>query len=167
MSAGLLDRLALDQSRIASIADSVREVASLPDPVGQILRGTVNELGLRIRQVRVPMGVVAVIYEARPNVTIDATVLGLKSGNAVILRGGSAAFNSNQAIITVMRDALESVDLPADLVQTVDHLGRPGVTALMRARGGIDVLIPRGGAGLIQAVVENSIVPVIETGTGK
>lgn len=166
MSAGLLDRLALDQSRITSIADSVREVASLPDPVGEIVRGTVNELGLRIRQVRVPMGVVAVIYEARPNVTIDATALALKSGNAVILRGGSAAFNSNQAIITVMRDALESVDLPADLVQTVDHLGRPGVTALMRARGGIDVLIPRGGAGLIQAVVENSIVPVIETGTG-
>lgn len=166
MSEGLLDRLALTTARIEGIAASVREVGALPDPVGEVIRGTRNELGLRITQVRVPMGVVGMIYEARPNVTIDAAVLALKSGNAVILRGGSAAEQSNRAIIEVMRDALVSQGLPADLVQTVDHLGRPGATAMMRARGGIDVLIPRGGAGLIQAVVENSIVPVIETGTG-
>ncbi len=166
MSEGLLDRLALDGSRIAAIADAVREVKALPDPVGEVMRGMTNELGLRITQVRVPMGVIGMIYEARPNVTIDAAALALKSGNAVILRGGSAAEGSNRAIISVMRDALSSADLPADLVQTVDDLGRPGATAMMRARGGIDVLIPRGGAGLISAVVRESIVPVIETGTG-
>ncbi|MCF2711837.1 glutamate-5-semialdehyde dehydrogenase [Schaalia hyovaginalis] len=166
MSEGLLDRLALDGSRIAAIADAVREVKALPDPVGEVMRGMTNELGLRITQVRVPMGVIGMIYEARPNVTIDAAALALKSGNAVILRGGSAAEGSNRAIISVMRDALSSAGLPADLVQTVDDLGRPGATAMMRARGGIDVLIPRGGAGLISAVVRESIVPVIETGTG-
>lgn len=166
MSEGLLDRLALDGSRIAAIADAVREVKALPDPVGEVIRGMTNELGLRITQVRVPMGVIGMIYEARPNVTIDAAALALKSGNAVILRGGSAAEGSNRAIISVMRDALSSAGLPADLVQTVDDLGRPGATAMMRARGGIDVLIPRGGAGLISAVVRESIVPVIETGTG-
>ncbi len=166
MSEGLLDRLALTKARIEQIASAVREVEALPDPVGEVIRGTRNELGLRITQVRVPMGVVGMIYEARPNVTIDAATLALKSGNAVILRGGSAAEESNRAIIGIMRDALVSVGLPADLVQTVDHLGRPGATAMMRARGGIDVLIPRGGAGLINAVVENSIVPTIETGTG-
>lgn len=166
MSEGLLDRLALDGSRIAAIADAVREVKALPDPVGEVMRGMTNELGLHITQVRVPMGVIGMIYEARPNVTIDAAALALKSGNAVILRGGSAAEGSNRAIISVMRDALSSAGLPADLVQTVDDLGRPGATAMMRARGGIDVLIPRGGAGLISAVVRESIVPVIETGTG-
>lgn len=166
MSEGLLDRLALDGSRIAAIADAVREVKALPDPVGEVMRGMTNELGLRITQVRVPMGVIGMIYEARPNVTIDAAALALKSGNAVILRGGSAAEGSNRAIISVTRDALSSAGLPADLVQTVDDLGRPGATAMMRARGGIDVLIPRGGAGLISAVVRESIVPVIETGTG-
>lgn len=166
MSEGLLDRLALDGSRIAAIAEAVREVKALPDPVGEVMRGMTNELGLRITQVRVPMGVIGMIYEARPNVTIDAAALALKSGNAVILRGGSAAEGSNRAIISVMRDALSSAGLPADLVQTVDDLGRPGATAMMRARGGIDVLIPRGGAGLISAVVREAIVPVIETGTG-
>lgn len=166
MPEGLLDRLALTPSRIEGIAKAVRDVEALPDPVGEVIRGTRNELGLRITQVRVPMGVVGMIYEARPNVTIDASVLALKSGNAVILRGGSAAEDSNRAIIAVMRDALSSRGLPPDLIQTVDDLGRPGATAMMRARGGIDVLIPRGGAGLITAVVENSIVPVIETGTG-
>lgn len=166
MSEGLLDRLALTPARIEAIAESVREVAALPDPVGEVIRGTRNELGLRITQVRVPMGVIGMIYEARPNVTIDAAVLALKSGNAVILRGGSAAQESNRAIIAVMRDALASVALPQDLVQTVDPFGRAGATAMMKARGGVDVLIPRGGAGLIRAVVENSTVPVIETGTG-
>lgn len=166
MSEGLLDRLALTPARIEAIAESVREVEALPDPVGEVIRGTRNELGLRITQVRVPMGVIGMIYEARPNVTIDAAVLALKSGNAVILRGGSAAQESNRAIIAVMRDALASVGLPQDLVQTVDPLGRAGATAMMKARGGVDVLIPRGGAGLIRAVVENSTVPVIETGTG-
>lgn len=166
MSGGLLDRLALTPERIEAIANSVREVEALPDPVGEVIRGTRNELGLRITQVRVPMGVIGMIYEARPNVTIDAAVLALKAGNAVILRGGSAAQESNKAIIGVMREALVSLGLPADLVQSVDSFGRAGATAMMKARGGIDVLIPRGGAGLIRAVVENSIVPVIETGTG-
>ncbi|MDC4233129.1 glutamate-5-semialdehyde dehydrogenase [Actinomyces sp. B33] len=166
MSDGLLDRLALDEARLRSIAASVRDVAALPDPVGQVLRGSTNDLGLRITQVRVPLGVVGMIYEARPNVTVDAASLALKAGNAVILRGGSAAEASNRAIIAVMRDALAGVGLPADLVQTVDPWGRAGAQAMMRARGGIDVLIPRGGAGLIRAIVEESRVPVIETGTG-
>lgn len=166
MSPGLVDRLRLDETRLRGIASAVREVIALPDPVGRVVRGTVTADGLRVSQVAVPMGVVGMIYEARPNVTIDAATLALKAGNAVILRGGSAAEASNRVIVRVMRDALSSVDLPADLVQTVDSWGRAGATAMMRARGGIDVLIPRGGAGLIQAVVENSRVPVIETGTG-
>ena len=166
MTEGLQDRLRLDPTRIGAIADAVREVAALPDPVGRVVRGSVNEDGLRITQVAVPMGVVGMIYEARPNVTIDAASLALKSGNAVILRGGSAAELSNKVIIDVMRDAIETVDLPADLIQTVDPLGRAGATAMMMARGGIDVLIPRGGAGLINSVVQNAKVPVIETGTG-
>lgn len=166
MSQGLLDRLALTDERIEGIAQGVRQVKSLPDPVGEVIRGMRNELGLRVTQVRVPMGVVGMIYEARPNVTVDATVLAIKSGNAVILRGGSAAEHSNQALVQIMRDALVACDLPADLIHSLDDLGRPGVTAMMRARGGIDVLIPRGGAGLISHVVNNAIVPVIETGTG-
>ncbi|QWW18888.1 glutamate-5-semialdehyde dehydrogenase [Schaalia sp. 19OD2882] len=166
MSEGLLDRLALDEARLHSIASAVREVAALPDPVGRVLRGSNTEIGLRVTQVAVPMGVVGMIYEARPNVTIDAAALALKSGNAVILRGGSAAKKSNEAIIRVMRDALTGVGLPPALVATVDPWGRAGANAMMRARGAIDVLIPRGGAGLINAVVENSKVPVIETGTG-
>lgn len=166
MSEGLLDRLALTAPRLDAIADAVRDVIALADPVGEVIRGTTNELGLRITQVRVPMGVIGMIYEARPNVTIDAASLAIKSGNAVILRGGSAAEQTNRVIISVMRDALRAVDLPADLIQTVDPWGRGGATAMMRARGGIDVLIPRGGAGLITAVVAQSTVPVIETGTG-
>lgn len=166
MSDGLLDRLALTPDRIAGIADAVRDVSGLPDPVGEVVRGQTLPNGLRLRQVRVPMGVVGMIYEARPNVTVDAAVLALKSGNAVILRGGSAAASSNAVIVTVMRDALEASGLPADLVQTIDAYGRSGGVALMRARGLVDVLIPRGGADLIQTVVRESLVPVIETGVG-
>ncbi len=166
MSEGLLDRLALDESRLRGIAAAVREVEALPDPVGRVVRGLNTEGGLRVTQVAVPMGVVGMIYEARPNVTIDAASLALKAGSAVILRGGSAAESSNKVIIEVMRDALASVGLPRDLIATVDPWGRAGATAMMKARGQIDVLIPRGGAGLINAVVENSRVPVIETGTG-
>lgn len=164
--AGLLDRLRLDEGRIKGIADALRELAALPDPVGEVVRGSTLPNGLRLRQVRVPMGVVGMIYEARPNVTVDAAGLALKSGNAVILRGGSAAEDSNRAIISVLRGALEAQGLPADLVQTVDEFGRPGAVALMRARGLVDVLVPRGGAGLISTVVRESVVPVIETGVG-
>ncbi|NLT25059.1 MAG: glutamate-5-semialdehyde dehydrogenase [Microbacteriaceae bacterium] len=166
LSSGLLDRLALDESRIRGIADALREVAGLPDPVGEIVRGSTLENGLRLKQLRVPMGVVGMIYEARPNVTVDAAGLALKSGNAVILRGGAAALESNTVIVRVLADALEQQGLPRDLVQTVDEYGRPGGVAMMRARGLIDVLVPRGGASLIRTVVEESVVPVIETGTG-
>ena len=166
LTAGLLDRLRLDEGRIKGIADALGELAALPDPVGEVVRGSTLPNGLRLRQVRVPMGVVGMIYEARPNVTVDAAGLALKSGNAVILRGGSAAAESNRAIISVLRGALEAQGLPADLVQTVDEFGRPGAVALMRARGLVDVLVPRGGAGLISTVVRESVVPVIETGVG-
>ncbi len=166
MSAGLLDRLALSPQRVASIAAALRDVAALPDPVGEVVRGQTLPNGLRVRQIRVPMGVVGMIYEARPNVTVDAVGLALKSGNAVILRGGSAAARSNEVIVRVLRDALVARGLPADLVQTVDPWGRAGGVALMHARGLVDVLIPRGGAGLIRTVVEESTVPVIETGVG-
>ncbi|MBW3069928.1 glutamate-5-semialdehyde dehydrogenase [Actinomyces sp. 594] len=166
MKSGLIDRLALDGDRIAAIASSLREIAALPDPVGQIVDGQTLPNGLRVRRVRVPLGVVGMIYEARPNVTVDVAALTLKSGNAVVLRGGSAAADTNAAIITVLRDALTAADLPADLVTTIDPAGRAGATALMHARGLIDVLVPRGGAGLIRAVVEESSVPVIETGSG-
>ena len=166
MSEGLLDRLALTPVRIEGIAGALRELAGLPDPCGDVVRGQMLPNGLRLRQVRVPMGVVGMIYEARPNVTVDAAGLGLKSGNAVILRGGSAALETNQVIVRVLRDALVGQGLPADLVQTVDPWGRAGATALMQARGLVDVLIPRGGAGLIQAVVNQAKVPVIETGVG-
>ena len=166
MSEGLLDRLALTPERIRGIADAVREIAGLPDPVGQVVRGMRTDIGLRVTQEHVPLGVVGIIYEARPNVTIDAATLALKAGNAVILRGGSAAQSSNRVLIEVCRDALASVGLPADAITTVDPWGRAGARAMMRARGAIDALIPRGGAGLINAVVEESRVPVIETGTG-
>lgn len=166
MSAGLLDRLALDEQRIAGIAEALAQLATLEDPVGQVVRGSTLPNGLQLRQVRVPMGVVGMIYEARPNVTVDAAGLALKSGNAVILRGGSAAAHSNEVIIEVLRDALESVGLPADLVQSIDAFGRRGAVALMQARGLVDVLVPRGGASLIQTVVNESKVPVIETGVG-
>ncbi|MEU2200529.1 glutamate-5-semialdehyde dehydrogenase [Isoptericola sp. NPDC019482] len=166
LSDGLLDRLALTPARIGTIADALRELAGLPDPVGEVVRGQTLPNGLRLRQLRVPMGVVGMIYEARPNVTVDAAGLALKSGNAVILRGGSAAASSNAVIVDVLRRALGAQGLPADLVQTIDAYGRPGGVALMQARGLVDVLVPRGGADLIRTVVESSTVPVIETGVG-
>ena len=165
-SAALLDRLTLTDARIQGLAAALENLANLPDPVGNVVRGQTLPNGLRLRQVNVPMGVVAAIYEARPNVTVDIAGLGLKSGNAVILRGGTAAAATNAALVTVLRDALESVGLPADAVQSVDQYGRDGANALMRARGRVDLLIPRGGRELIQSVVTNAKVPVIETGEG-
>ncbi len=165
-SPGLLDRLALTDARIVAIAEALRELAALPDPVGEVVRGSTLPNGLRLRQVRVPMGVVGMIYEARPNVTVDAAGLALKSGNAVVLRGGSAAARSNEAIVGVLAEALTAQGLPADLVQSIDAYGREGAVALMHARGLVDVLVPRGGADLIQTVVRESTVPVVETGVG-
>jgi glutamate-5-semialdehyde dehydrogenase len=165
-SAALLDRLSLNETRIEALAAALENLAGLPDPVGNVVRGQTLPNGLRLRQVNVPMGVVAAIYEARPNVTVDIAGLALKSGNAVILRGGTAAAATNEALIRVLRDALASVGLPADAVQTVDQFGREGANVLMRARGRVDVLIPRGGRDLIQTVVNNSSVPVIETSEG-
>ena len=166
MKSGLLDRLALDADRLSDIAGALREVAALPDPVGQIIDGSVMPNGLRVRRVRVPLGVVGMIYEARPNVTVDTAALAVKSGNAIILRGGSAAQDSNAAIVAALRSALDAQGLPSDLVTSVDAAGRDGARALMRAHGLVDALVPRGGAGLIRAVVEQSTVPVIETGSG-
>ncbi|WP_149202769.1 glutamate-5-semialdehyde dehydrogenase [Actinotalea subterranea] len=166
VSAGLLDRLALDPQRIGAIAQALRDLAALPDPVGEVVRGSTLPNGLRLRQVRVPLGVVGMIYEARPNVTVDAAGLALKSGNAAILRGGSAASGSNTVIVGVLAAALESVGLPADAVQSIDSYGRPGAVALMHARGLVDLLVPRGGADLIQTVVREATVPVVETGVG-
>lgn len=166
LSTGLQDRLKLDNQRISAIAQALRDLASLPDPVGEVVRGSTLENGLKLRQLRVPMGVVGMIYEARPNVTVDAAGIALKSGNAVILRGGSAALESNVALVDVLRGALAQVGLPGNLIQTIDLLGREGAVALMQARGLVDVLVPRGGAGLIQTVVREAQVPVIETGVG-
>ncbi len=165
-SKALLDRLTLTETRVAGLVAALENLANLPDPVGNVVRGQTLPNGLRLRQVNVPMGVVAAIYEARPNVTVDIAGLALKSGNAVILRGGSAAEATNQVLVRVLREALESVGLPADAVQTVDQFGRAGANVLMKARGRVDVLIPRGGRDLIQTVVTNSAVPVIETGEG-
>ena len=165
-SAALLDRLTLTDARIEALAAALENLAGLPDPVGNVVRGQTLPNGLRLRQINVPMGVVAAIYEARPNVTVDIAGLALKSGNAVILRGGTAAAATNEALIRVLREALDSVGLPADAVQSVDQFGREGANVLMRARGRVDVLIPRGGRDLIQTVVNNSSVPVIETGEG-
>ncbi len=163
---GLLDRLRLDPQRVAAIADGVRAVAALPDPVGEVVRGSTLANGLRLRQVRVPMGVIGMVYEARPNVSVDAAVLALKSGNAAVLRGGSAAAATNTVLVAVMRGALTAAGLPADAVASIDEFGREGVVQLMKARGLVDLLVPRGGAGLIRTVIENATVPVIETGTG-
>ncbi len=166
MTPGLLDRLTLTAERIEKIADALRYVASLPDPVGEIKRGSTLPNGLRLVQKAVPMGVVGMIYEARPNVTVDAAALCLKSGNAAVLRGGSAAQSSNEVIVAVLQDALESVGLPRDAVQSIDTYGREGARVLMNARGLVDVLVPRGGRSLIQTVVRESTVPAIETGEG-
>lgn len=166
MSPGLIDRLTLNSGRLESIAQAVREVAALPDPVGEVVRGSTLPNGVRLRQVRVPMGVVGMIYEARPNVTVDAAVLALKAGNAVVLRGGSAALNSNTALVEVIGGALEEAGLPSQLVQSIDRFGRQGAVELMHAREHVDVLVPRGGHSLIQTVVHEATVPVIETGEG-
>ncbi|BDI23148.1 glutamate-5-semialdehyde dehydrogenase [Herbiconiux sp. L3-i23] len=166
VSAGLQDRLRLDEVRLASLADAVIDITKLVDPVGESVRGRTLPNGLRINQVRVPFGVVGAIYEARPNVTIDIAALALKSGNAAILRGGSAAANSNRVLVESIQAALTSIGLPAEAVQTIDEFGRDGVKALMQARGYVDVLIPRGSAELISTVVSESKVPVIETGAG-
>ena len=165
MPDSLLDRLRLDEGRVAAVASSLRDVAGLPDPVGEIVRGSTLANGLQIRQVRVPMGVVGMIYEARPNVTVDAAGLGLKSGNATILRGGSAAASTNRALVGVIRGGLAGAGLPEDSVSLLEG-GHDAVRALMTARGMVDLLIPRGGADLIQTVVTSSTVPVIETGVG-
>jgi glutamate-5-semialdehyde dehydrogenase len=166
LSTGMQDRLTLTEARLAGLADAVLQVAALPDPVGDVVRGKTLPNGLRLSEVRVPFGVVGAIYEARPNVTVDITALALKSGNAVVLRGGSAAERTNRVLVELIREALESAGLPADAVQTVDDLGRDGARQLMQARGLVDVLVPRGSAGLIDAVVRESRVPVIETGAG-
>jgi glutamate-5-semialdehyde dehydrogenase len=162
----IVDRLRLDHDRLAGMAQGLRDVAGLPDPVGEVVRGSTLANGLELRQLRVPFGVVGMIYEARPNVTADAAGICLKSGNAVLLRGSSSARSSNAAIVTVLRDAVRSAGLDADVVQLVPGDSHDSVKALMRARGHVDVLIPRGGAGLIRSVVEESTVPVIETGVG-
>ena len=166
MSASLQDRLALDPKRIGAIADSVRQVAALEDPIGQVDKMTTRPNGLVIGRRKVPLGVIAIIYESRPNVTVDAAVLCLKAGNAVILRGGKEAFNSNNALTEVMRAAIAASGLPVDAVSLVQDTSRESVDAVLGLTGYIDVLIPRGGAGLIQHVVQNARVPVIETGVG-
>ena len=162
----MLDRLRLDPSRIDGMVEGIRQVAKLPDPVGQVLETVERPNGLRIEKVAVPLGVIGIIYEARPNVTADAAALCLKAGNAVILRGGKEAFRSNQAIAEVMRDAVEAAGLPRDSIHLVQDTSRASSIEMMGLTGYLDVLIPRGGAGLIRAVVENSHVPVIETGVG-
>jgi glutamate-5-semialdehyde dehydrogenase len=162
----LIDRLALTPGRIARMSEGLRQTAALPDPVGEVVRGSTLPNGLELRQIRVPFGVVGMIYEARPNVTADAAGLCLKSGNAVLLRGSSSAAHSNAAIVAVLRDTVEAAGLPADAIQLLDSSSRDSVKELMRARGLVDVLIPRGGAALIRSVVEESTVPVIETGVG-
>ena len=162
----MLDRLALDVKRVEGIAAGLRQVAGLPDPVGEVLRGYTLPNGLQLRQQRVPLGVIGMIYEGRPNVTVDAFGLALKSGNAVLLRGSSSAARSNRALVGVLRAALASEDLPADSVQLLAAEDRSTVTHLIQARGLVDVVIPRGGASLIDAVVRDARVPTIETGVG-
>lgn len=166
MSESLLDRLKLDKDRIEGMAQGVLDIVDLPDPVGNILSTTTRPNGLEIKKVSTPLGVIAVIFEARPNVTSDAAALCLKSGNAVILRGGKEAIHSNQAVAEVMRTALAGTKIPMDAIQLVQDTSRESSNELMTMNQYVDVLIPRGGAGLIQAVVKNSTVPVIETGVG-
>ena len=162
----MLDRLFLDQERIAGMAQGIRALIDLPDPIGEVLDTEVLENGLEIQKVRVAMGVIGIIYESRPNVTSDAAALAIKSGNAVVLRTGKDAFHSAQAIVTALKAGLEEAGLNSDLLQLIQDTSRASSLAMMKAKGYLDLLIPRGGAGLIQAVVENAIVPVIETGTG-
>lgn len=162
----LIDRLRLDEKRVSALAAAVRQVAALPDPVGRVVGGHRMPNGVALEQVRVPFGVVGAIYEARPNVTVDIAALALRSGNAVVLRGGSAARDSNTVLVDVMRAALGTAGVTPEAIQTVDDFGRDGAKALMHGRGFIDVLVPRGSAGLIETVVTESTVPVIETGAG-
>lgn len=166
MSPGLIDRLFLDEDRVGALASAVRDVASLPDPVGSIAEGRRLPNGLEVSRVRVPLGVIGMIYEARPNVTVDAAALAWRCGNAVVLRGGSAAQKTNAILVATLRRALRGEGLPEDAIATIDEWGREGAGELMRLRGVVDVIIPRGGAGLIEATVTTSLVPVIETGTG-
>lgn len=166
LTASLLDRLRLSEERINGMADGVEQVAALPDPVGRIIDGKTLKNGLQIEKVTVPMGVIGIIYEARPNVTSDAAALCLKAGSAVILRGGKEAINSNKAVAEIMRNAIESVGFPRDCVALVEDTSRQSATELMQLSDYLDVLIPRGGAGLIKSVVSNAKVPVIETGVG-
>lgn len=165
-SPALIDRLTLTQERIAAIAQATRDVAALPDPVGEVIRGYTLPNGLAVRQLRVPMGVIGMIYEARPNVTVDAAVLALKSGNAALLRGSSSAFNSNTVLVNVMQSALAASLVPPAAISLVPGTSHDSVKELLTARGLVDVIIPRGGADLIQSVIENATVPVIETGVG-
>ncbi|HST50080.1 glutamate-5-semialdehyde dehydrogenase [Jatrophihabitans sp.] len=162
----LVDRLALTSDRLAAMAQGLREIAALPDPVGEVVRGYTRPNGLELRQLRVPFGVVAMVYEARPNVTVDAAGLSLKSGNAALLRGSASAVRSNRALVAVLSEAAAKAGLPAEAVQLVPGTDRSSVGHLLRARGLVDVVIPRGGAGLIRYVVDHAEVPVIETGTG-
>jgi glutamate-5-semialdehyde dehydrogenase len=162
----IIDRLALDADRVAAMAQGLRDVAGLPDPIGEVVRGYTQPNGLEIKQIRVPFGVVAMVYEARPNVTVDAAGLAIKSGNAALLRGSGNAYQSNVALVAVLSEAAAKNGLPADSVQLVPGTDRSSVGYLLNARGLVDVIIPRGGAGLINYVVENATVPVIETGIG-
>ena len=166
MSVSMQDRLMLNEDRIKGISDAVSELIKLEDPIGRVDNGSVRPNGLRITKVRVPMGVIGMIYESRPNVTADAATLCLKTGNAVILRGGKEAYNSNKCICNIMRDAVEEAGFPKDIIQFVDDTTREVTTELMKCNKYLDLLIPRGGAGLIRAVTQNATVPVIETGTG-
>lgn len=166
MSSALMDRLRLDSHRVQAIADGARQVAGLIDPVGEVIRSSITSDGLQLQQVRVPFGVIAMIYEARPNVTVDAAAICLKSGNAVLLRGSSAASHTNAVLVDIMREALRGSDLPADAVLLVPSDEREDVRDLLTARGLVDLVIPRGGAGLIEMVVREATVPVIETGVG-
>ena len=166
ISETMVDRLRLTKERIKGIADACMELVNLEDPVGEVLQGSVRPNGMRITKVRVPMGVIGIIYESRPNVTVDAGALCLKSGNAAILRGGKEAIHSNMILVNLMKRALETSGFAKETIQLVEDTSREVSTQMMQANGYIDVLIPRGGAGLIQAVVQNATVPVIETGTG-
>jgi glutamate-5-semialdehyde dehydrogenase len=166
LAAGLMDRLTLNETRIQALASAVLDLVGLPDPVGDVVRGRTLPNGLKLSQIRVPLGVIGAIYEARPNVTIDIASLAIKSGNAAVLRGGTAAEKTNAVLVTLLQDALEACGIDRDAIQTVDEFGRAGANDMMQAVGLIDVLIPRGGAGLINSVVNESKVPVIQTGDG-
>lgn len=165
-SSSLLDRLALNSDRVAAIAEGLRQIVDLPDPVGEMLEQFNRPNGLKVEKMRVPLGVIGMIYEARPNVTVDAAGLCLKTGNSVVLRGGSAALESNRKIVEILKTALQSTDMPAEAIQLIEDSDRASVNEMLKLNGLLDVVIPRGGASLIRNVVENATVPVIETGAG-